>query len=285
MEVREMKKLLLTTLIVSVALLAACSKKTDHDKTASANNESAEHGSHGDSHGEEENLRNTSAMWQFDHDNPQPDKDTSIKINIQDADGKAIRDFDINHEKKMHLIVVSKDLSFFNHIHPEYKGEGSFEIVSKFPNPGDYKLIADYIPSGGSATTQSEWITVSGTAPEPEEIAPAAELTTTVDGIGASLDFDHLMADRDVSLTFTLEDAKTKEPISDLQPYLGAVGHVVILSEDAERYLHVHPTDEDATGPKAEFMTKFPDSGVYKIWGQFQRNDKIYTIPFVVNVP
>lgn len=278
-----MKRLLILLITISIVLLAACSKKAEH--SANVDNATAEHAGHGESHSEEESSLKTSAKWQFDTDVIQPDSDTSIKIKIQDEDGKAIKDFDINHEKKMHLIVVSKDLSFFNHIHPVFHDDGSFEIVTTFPHAGDYKLIADYIPSGGSATTQSDWITVQGKTAEPEKITPSADLTTTVDGIEASLAFDHLMAGMDLSLTFMLKDAKTKEAITDLQPYLGAVGHVVILSEDAEQYLHVHPTEEDAKGPKAEFMTKFPNSGVYKIWGQFQRNDKIITVPFVVKVP
>jgi hypothetical protein len=65
---------------------------------------------------------------------------------------------------------------------------------------------------------------------------------------------------------------------------LGAVGHVVILSADAEQYLHVHPQNEQTTGPLAQFATAFPRSGTYKIWGQFQHNGEVITVPFVVDV-
>lgn len=43
--------------------------------------------------------------------------------------------------------------------------------------------------------------------------------------------------------------------------------------------------DEKATGPNAKFMTSFPKSGLYKIWGQFQQNGKVFTVPFTINVP
>jgi len=93
------------------------------------------------------------------------------------------------------------------------------------------------------------------------------------------------MANMELKLNFNIKDAQTNEPVTDLQPFLGAVGHVVILTKDADKYLHVHPTDEKASGPDAEFMTTFPKSGVYKIWGQFQQNGKVFTVPFVVKVP
>ena len=106
-----------------------------------------------------------------------------------------------------------------------------------------------------------------------------------VDGKEVTLSIDHLMANMELNLNFNITDAQTKQPVTDLQPYLGAVGHVVILTQDAENYLHVHPTDEKASGPDAKFMTTFPHSGVYKIWGQFKQNNKVFTVPFVVKVP
>ena len=86
-------------------------------------------------------------------------------------------------------------------------------------------------------------------------------------------------------LTFTIKDEKTKEPITNLQQYLGAAGHVVALTEDAEQYLHVHPMEEKATGPDAKFMTTFPKGGIYKLWGQFKHENELLIVPFVIEVP
>ncbi|MGO4272648.1 hypothetical protein AB4Z22_22875, partial [Paenibacillus sp. TAF58] len=109
--------------------------------------------------------------------------------------------------------------------------------------------------------------------------------TKVIDGKEVTLSIDHLMADMELNLNFNIKDAKSKQPVKDLQPYLGAVGHVVILTQDAENYLHVHPTDEKTSGPDAKFMTTFPHRGIYKIWAQFQQNGKVFTIPFVIKVP
>jgi hypothetical protein len=99
-----------------------------------------------------------------------------------------------------------------------------------------------------------------------------------------SLNMDNVEAKKEVILNFNIQDESTKAPITNLQPYLGAVGHVVILTEDTEQYLHVHPIDEKTSGPEARFATTFPKSGIYKIWAQFKHNDKVFTVPFVVKI-
>ncbi|KAF9108210.1 hypothetical protein BGX30_008661, partial [Mortierella sp. GBA39] len=98
---------------------------------------------------------------------------------------------------------------------------------------------------------KSAWLQVKGAPLPAAPVKPDGERVKTVDGLQVTLDFDRLAAGQELMLTYTIEDAGTGAPVTDLQPYLGAVGHVVILSEDAEQYLHVHPMDEKGSGPKA----------------------------------
>lgn len=224
------------------------------------------------------------AIWTTTPTTPEIDDEVSVTVQFNNSNGESIQKFDINHEKLLHLIVVSRDLSFFKHLHPEYKGDGNFEVNMAFPKGGDYKLIADFIPTGGNQMTESYWLTVKGD-PTNEAIVPNIEMTKVVDGKKVNLSFDQLKASQEVEMTFTLADEKSGDPITNLEPYLGAVGHVVIISSDAELYIHNHPTDEKAMGPEARFMTEFPKSGTYKIWGQFQHEGKVITVPFVVQVP
>lgn len=263
-------------LLVTAALLGACSQ---------SGKEAATHEGHGGQTTKPAADSKVKAEFKLSADKPQAKQNTDVSIRITDDNGKPIDNFDINHEKKMHLIVVSRDLSYFNHIHPEYKGKGQFDIATQFPAGGDYKLFADFVPTGQGAMTKSAWTTVQGDAPQATAISPDAKLTKVTDGKEVTLAFDHLMAGMELNMTFTIKDAATNKPVTDLQPYLGAVGHVVILSADAEQYLHVHPMDEKATGPEAKFMTTFPKSGVYKLWGQFQHNGNVFTVPFTVQVP
>lgn len=82
-----------------------------------------------------------------------------------------------------------------------------------------------------------------------------------------------------------LADDAIGQPVTDLEPYLGSIGHVVILTKDGERYMHVHADEGQGTGLDATFETVLPKSGIYKIGGQFQRNNQVFTVAYVVNVP
>jgi hypothetical protein len=277
-----MKKIILAILLTAV-LLTACGKSgMDSSKEAM---DGMDHGQHNEHLGGSKADEAIHATFKLNTDKPQAKQDTAISIQITDDKNKSIDKFDLNHEKMLHLIVVSKDLSFFHHIHPAYKGKGVFDITTQLPAGGDYKLIADFKPTGQEAMNKSKWITVQGDASKPAAIEPDKELIKVVDGKEVTLTFDHLMAGMELNMNFSIKDAQTKQPITNLQQYLGAVGHVVIVSADAEQYIHVHPIEEKATGPDAKFMTSFPKSGIYKIWGQFQHEGKVFTVPFTVNVP
>jgi hypothetical protein len=268
---------------------AAANEHNGHASNAATNapsNEAAEdHSEHGgkdditDRSGADVNLE-----WQYSPAAPKPGEETKIEMILSDAAGKPIEKYDVNHEKLMHLIVVSDDLSEFSHIHPEYIGKGKFEVTTAFPIGGSYKLYADFIPTGSSQKTATSLIKVDGKKQAAQPLVKDALLAKEVDGVSASLDISSLRSGEEVDLTFMLSDAKTKKPITELQPYLGAIGHVVILSENLNRYLHVHPKEGNASGPTAEFSTSFPEPGLYKIWGQFQRGDKSFIVPFTVEL-
>jgi len=226
------------------------------------------------------------AVWSVDDGKGSTDSGAKmIRLEIKKKDGSPIEDFEINHEKLLHLMVIRKDLSYFNHVHPEYQGGGVFEIMSDFPSGGEYRFIADFKPTEGDSMTKMEWMHIEGENTEPVPIVPDESLDKTFEGNRVTLAIDQLAANKESVLQFSITDEKTGQPVSDLQPYLGAIGHVVILTEDGERYLHVHAEEGQGTGPIARFETSFPKSGTYKIWGQFQRNNHVFTTSYVVNVP
>lgn len=269
-----MKKKLFILSVIAIVGLSGC---------GNSNDEKAPH--EGDHGAKEKSSEQDTLQVEFSFDEtPQSEIDNDLTIQVNDELGKPIKKFEVEHEKLMHLILVSEDLSYFDHIHPDYQGDGKFTVKSNFPNGGKYKFYADFVPEDSSKVVKSEVVQVEGSK---KTAIPLKEekLTKVVDGKEVTLSFDHLMAGMELELNFHLTDAKTKKPISDLQPYLGAVGHVVIISEDTNSYLHVHPMEEKATGPDAKFMTTFTEAGIYKIWGQFQQNGKVITVPFTVNVP
>ena len=255
--------------------------ETDHAEPVSRD----EHGAHNE-YGQQSASNSSSAAISFSYStgSPKAGETTRIELEITDADGKPIESFDINHEKKLHLIAVSHDLSYFNHIHPEYEGAGKFAAETSFPSGGAYKLYADFIPTGQGSTTLSAQVEVEGAAKKEVKPAPDSELVQTMNGNKATLALSSSKAGEETELSFDFTDEATGKPITDLEPYLGAVGHVVIVSADLEHYLHVHPMEEKGSGPSARFMTTFPTAGVYKIWGQFQRDGQSFVVPFVVAV-
>jgi hypothetical protein len=270
---------------ISVALLTACNNNTPGETNSHSNHNQKQSSGHNDQGSDHKEEKSAKVTYSFKEGKAQANQNTTIQIQLQDQTGKPIEKLDISHEKKIHLIAVSKDLSYFSHIHPEMKGKGLFEVQTKFPAGGEYKLFSDFVPTGGSATTKSEWVKVEGKPNSTVPIQPDSKFKKVVDGKEITLSIDQLQAGKEAMLNFTIKDDKTKKPVTNLQQYLGAVGHVVILTEDAKEYLHVHPMEEKATGPDAKFMSTFPKSGIYKIWGQFKHENKVITVPFVVNIP
>ncbi|MFD2330126.1 hypothetical protein ACFSR7_12815 [Cohnella sp. GCM10020058] len=301
------KIILVAAAILALSLLAACGKAGDQNHAGGNNHaghrassgqpndekpvgeKGAEEMDHGSGHGghgsnAKPTAENLQASFAFPAGAAKANEETELTIQVKDKDGNPVNQYDVNHEKWLHLIIVNHDLSFFSHIHPEFKGDGTFTVNTSFPAGGEYKVFADFIPTGGANTTLSEWVKVEGEEGTHTAIVADANLVKEVDGKKIELSMSAAKPKEDVTLIFNIRDAKTKKGINDLQPYLGAVGHVVILSEDAKQYLHVHPIDEKATGPEAKFATSFPQSGTFKIWGQFQHNGEVFTVPFVVNV-
>lgn len=213
-------------------------------------------------------------------------QDIEVTIEIVDIAGSPVQQFEIAHEKLMHFIIVSKDLTYFEHIHPEYQENGVFKVTTKFPTGGDYTLFAEFVPkSQDQPVVKSDRVAIIGESEAPAPLEVDTKLIKEVANKEVSLQFGHLMAGMDLELTYSFRDVNTKQSITNLQPYLGALGHVIIISEGAEGYIHVHPMESKATGPEARFVANFPESGTYKIWGQFKHNGKEFTVPFTVEVP
>lgn len=238
-----------------------------------------------------------------------------LVFTIRDAKGEVARDLQVVHEKPMHLLVVSTDLSEFYHLHTEQAADGSFRVAHIFPRAGNYRFYADYTPPGASQIVDQFSLQVSGQAHPAIALAEDKSATQTVDGLRVTMQPNKpLRASEEVMLDFTLADEQTNQPITDLQPYLGALAHFVIISEDGIEFLHAHPMEKTATpveqGVSHEAMphtqgeamtinssyspqtsasqvsahTSFPHAGLYKVWAQFQRAGQIITVPFVVRV-
>jgi hypothetical protein len=213
--------------------------------------------------------------------------------------GEQARDFAVLHEKLFHLFVISRDLEEFAHIHPERHPDGSFTIVHTLPKPGHYKLFADFLPMGGGSQITGVPLATAGVDTDliasRAKLTPDAALAKTADGVTVEILNERatILGGEEVDLLFKFTDAANDAPVTDLQRYLGAFGHLVILSEDMTEYVHAHPREESQPdpnapalgGPEVLFDALLPKPGRYRAWLQFQRKDKLSTVSFTFAAP
>ncbi|HYP12907.1 MAG TPA: heavy metal-binding domain-containing protein [Bryobacteraceae bacterium] len=209
--------------------------------------------------------------------NPRPGHPIDLTFTVEHpVTGKRVTTFDLIHEKLMHLFVIGQDLDFFLHEHPEPKPDGRFTFRTTLPNGGEYRLLCDFYPSGGTPQMTAKTIVLPGKGLPPKlesDLRPrrAANLTVSLRTEPA-----HPRAGTKTMLFCDLE------PFTGLQPYLGAWGHLLAASSDLVDLVHSHPAWEDP-GPTIQFNLIFPRPGLHRIWLQFQREGTINTVAF--NVP
>lgn len=208
---------------------------------------------------------------------------------------KVVTTFEVVHEQKMHLILVSRDLRFFDHVHPDLSADGTFRVSYTFPYGGEFLVFADATPTGAGQQVLSASLHVTGPPPggsfRPD---PSRPMQSTFGDLAVSVKPEHapLRAREDNKLVFTL--MRGGQPVTDLSPWLGVMGHLVLINEDGETFVHSHPAERtDAAGNalpqsgQVAFWVRFPKPGVYRLWGQFnvgQGTEKIVTTDFAVRV-
>jgi hypothetical protein len=204
----------------------------------------------------------------------------TLAFQIVGPDGRPVTAFDIDHDKDLHLIVVSRDLVDYLHVHPERAADGTWSITLPPRPAGSYRVFADFTPTGATSMTLGADIAVAGEyAPA---ALPAAGESAAVDGYDVTLD-GTLVAGTDSTVTLNVADADG--PVDDLEPYLGALGHLVAIRTGDLAYLHVHPAEaaEEPGGPDIEFTVEVPTPGTYRLFLDFSHGGDVRTAAFTVN--
>ncbi len=202
------------------------------------------------------------------------DRAERLAFRIVDERGEAVRDFDVEHEKRMHLIVARRDLTGFQHLHPEMGADGTWSAQVTLPQAGSYRLFADFSREGEAITLATD-LRVDGAADL--QTLPAPRPTAVSDGgYDVRLDAGTPRAGEESALRFTI--TRDGEPVRT-EPYLGAGGHLVALREGDLAFLHVHPDDEGVG-----FAATFPTAGRYRLFLQFKHDGAIQTVAFTQEV-
>lgn len=211
--------------------------------------------------------------------------------------GAPVTAFEIVHDKPFHLFVVSRTLEHFFHVHPDPQPDGSLLVELTLPEPGAYRLFADFLPVRGTPQLVSRLL-VTADYRGPLEAATARlalDGITTREAAGTVVQFEprpaRPVAGREATLRFHLRDHRSGTEVTDLDPYLGAWGHTLVLSEDTFEYIHAHPVEylpENPAGvrggPNLTFKALFPRPGRYRLWIQFNRRGTVATVPFTFEV-
>ncbi|GAA2445481.1 hypothetical protein GCM10010191_72980 [Actinomadura vinacea] len=211
----------------------------------------------------------------------EPGKRSDFRFRVDGPDGKPVTRYKPLHGKKLHLIVARRDLSGFQHLHPTEAGGGVWTIPLTLPDPGAYRFFTDVQPEGAEKQlTLGTDVTAPGDYRP--RVLPKAEQVAKVDGYEVKLD-GRLVPGQSSKLTLTV--SKDGAPVTDLEPYLEAYGHLVALRDRDMAYLHVHPDGEPGDGktrpgPSVTFYAEVPSTGAYRLYLDFQHKGKVRTAEF-----
>jgi YHS domain-containing protein len=231
-------------------------------------------------------------------------KPVAMTLAVRYADTKKlVPEFERIHERWMHLLMVSEDLSWFEHQHPVRGKDGIFRLTWRFPRPGRYRVYADFTPADGDNQVKPLPLTVAG---GPGKIVPLRAdrvLTKTIGDYQVELRVqpDALRMEQAALLTYTIRD-RNGRPVRTMQPFIGAPGHLIAISQDGREVVHTHaingsgqpmgghggihvtPAMATETGPAFSFKLTTPTGGLYKTWAQFMHDNRVLTVPFTFQV-
>ncbi|GGT42383.1 hypothetical protein [Streptomyces chromofuscus] len=211
-------------------------------------------------------------------------KTEELSFAIRDREGRPVTSYRREHGKELHLILASRDLVTYRHLHPTRAADGTWHTPVTLPAAGSYRIFADFTPATESATNLTLGTDLAAAGTDKATALPEPAAATTVDGYTVTLNGE-LRPGKATELTLTVDRAG--QPVTDLEPYLGAYGHLVALRSGDLAYLHVHPNGEpgDGTtksGPGISFTAAAPSAGTYRLFLDFQHNGTVRTAAFTV---
>jgi hypothetical protein len=202
-----------------------------------------------------------------------------IRFAITDPHGRAVQNFVRVHERELHLIVVSRSLDDYSHVHPTRDATGTWSVRMPPREPGAYRLYADFSVEGGPALTLRGDVVVRGESRG--RSTPAPSKIFSVDGFDVALD-GRLEANSSARIGVRVSRQGTAV---ELEPYLGANAHLVVIRAADGAFLHVHPLHEDSPVGEVGFSAVLPSNGRYRFFVDFKVEGAVRTAAFSVDVP
>lgn len=231
---------------------------------------------------------------------------TEFQVRLTEADGTPAI-LGLAHERWLHTIIISEDMSHFAHIHPSDRGvlsdadiaRATFTLAHTFPRAGRYMVAFDY-QHGLRAESTVRIVEVAGGTALADTPVRAADTRVEVDGYTITLDHPVLFAASSSTLQYRIERNGT--PVDDLEPYLGAAMHLAAIKHDLSAFIHahgeVHPEGQPVAptaghvhappparfGPDIEAHLTFPSPGIYTVFSEFKHAGVVVPAAFTVRV-
>lgn len=209
-----------------------------------------------------------------------------LSFQIAGPQGEPLTAYVNSHEKDLHLIVVRTDGSEYRHVHPTLdEHTGVWSTPWEWAKAGSYRVYADFAPAvedGPDKVTLTRTVDVAGDF----DPAQATETSTTFEVDGYEVTVDGSLTAGSTS-ELTLSVFRGGEPVTALEPYLGAFGHLVALRGGDLAYLHVHaegdePKPGDTAGPDITFFAEAPTAGRYLLYLDFKVDGRVHTAEFAL---
>jgi hypothetical protein len=210
-----------------------------------------------------------------ENDRFDPGAPGEFRFKVLDPDGQVVTAYRRLHERDLHLIVVRRDVATFSHLHPAREADGTWHVELTLPSPGPYRAFTDLAPRDGPDMTLAVDLTAPGEWVE--QPLPAPSRTALTGRYQVEL-MGELRAGVHSEIAFRVgRNGRAVE----LEPYLGALGHLVALRASDLAYLHVHPL-EDSSSEAIRFGVEVPSAEAYRLFLQFQHEHRVHTASFTV---
>jgi hypothetical protein len=194
---------------------------------------------------------------------------------IVDDEGIAVTTFQELHERSLHLIVLSRNLVDYWHLHPAMDSAGEWRVELPALAAGSYRVFADFQPVGAANLTLGTDIIVPGDVPT--VVVPDPLTVTTIDDYTVTLTATPAIGDNELSFVVERNGVAVTT-----DPYLGAAGHLIAIRAGDLAFLHVHPHTGDSS--VITFTGELPTAGNYRLFFDFSHGGVVRTAAFTVVV-
>jgi hypothetical protein len=203
-----------------------------------------------------------------------------LRFRVLGRDGTPLRSgYQVEAQRRLHLIVVRRDLTGYQHLHPTMSADGTWGVLLKVAEPGAYRVFADFQRSCEKHVLAADLLAPGSFQPQ---ALPTPATTARAGGYDVRLEAPALRAGHEAQLRFTV--SRGGRPVRTIQPFLGARGHLVALRQGDLAYLHVHPEEHADAANAIAFATDFLSAGAYRLFLQFRISGAVHTAGFTVRV-